>query len=312
MWKIGTPPEAVEWHPNLLQVQNPLATAPGRPDILCAGHVQLADGRVFTAGGNIDGQPATGGLFDTFIFDPVGAVSATNGPASACSFGWLGVPTDNGRLESPTRRMSHDRWYPTLTVLRDGRVLIAGGFSWIQGLERASEVDLATCQPGSLGCTCTNSPDEPCASNYRCMPDNICRSALLSTLLEVYDPVANTFDPLTGARFPINNFPVYPQMFLLPNGDVFYAGSEEAGNKAAAAGRFLTIDYDTTHIMGLEFKNRGVRGDRWLCRHVRAWQDPQDRWTATNRQWCQSGCQQPSGADRPLGPHRVRKLRLRP
>lgn len=59
VWKIGTDPDDVEWHPNLLRIQTPTG-ATGVPDMFCSGHVQLADGRIFAAGGNISGYVRVG------------------------------------------------------------------------------------------------------------------------------------------------------------------------------------------------------------------------------------------------------------
>lgn len=206
VWKIGTDPESIEWHPNLLSVDAPVF-GNSTPDMFCTGHAQLSDGRVFFAGGNLSGAPLDGGLVDTFVFDPVGAAAAVPGQEDLCSFGWQGAEQPDGFVTSTTPKMQHDRWYPTLTMLRDGRILIAGGYSRVAG-------------DGQIG------------------------GAARSRLLELYDPADNTVVPLSGAQFPVAQFPIYPQMFLLPNGDVFYAGSEDATNEATSHGRFLIIDYD--------------------------------------------------------------------
>lgn len=75
--------------------------------IYCSGQALLSDGRVLLAGGNLAEPPATGdafaGLTRTFLFDP-----------------W----TEQWTLGPD---MSHGRWYPTLTKLPSGDVLIASG-----------------------------------------------------------------------------------------------------------------------------------------------------------------------------------------
>ncbi|WP_205650594.1 galactose oxidase early set domain-containing protein [Actinoplanes solisilvae] len=83
---------------------------PTPADLFCAGHVQLADGRVLVMGGNKDYPAADGshgykGLRDSFIFDP-----ATN---------------------SYTRvnDMSAGSWYPSATVLGNGDVISLGGLN---------------------------------------------------------------------------------------------------------------------------------------------------------------------------------------
>jgi hypothetical protein len=76
-------------------------------DLFCAGHVTLRDGRIFSAGGHIATHV---GLPAGRIFDP-----ATGQ--------WTSTPD-----------MTYGRWYPTLTTLPDGRILVLAG-----------EVDCAGC-----------------------------------------------------------------------------------------------------------------------------------------------------------------------
>ena len=203
MWEIGSPEVTITWHPI------PFRTPEGQwPDVFCAGQVQLADGRLYLAGGNVTGSGTGGGLHDTFLFDPEAMEPAS---ATTCPFGWEIEPDANGVYsQNPVPRLTHDRWYPTLTVLRDGRVLISSGYS------RQT--------PDALG------------------------QASHTRMMEVYDPATNTMEQLDNpeALFPdaADKFPSYPHMFLLPNGDVFYAGSEEASNPQEAAGRILIPDYN--------------------------------------------------------------------
>ena len=76
-------------------------TSKNPPDnIFCAGHCVLPDGRVFVAGGHIDNFV---GIPDANIFN-----SSTNS--------W-----------SQVRSMAYGRWYPTATMLPDGRVLVVAG-----------------------------------------------------------------------------------------------------------------------------------------------------------------------------------------
>jgi Domain of unknown function (DUF1929)/Bacterial Ig domain len=70
-------------------------------DIFCSGHTTLADGRVVIAGGH--GFSGTIGINATSIFDSV-AKTWTAGPS-----------------------MSFPRWYPTLTRLGDGRLVVISG-----------------------------------------------------------------------------------------------------------------------------------------------------------------------------------------
>jgi hypothetical protein len=70
-------------------------------NIFCSGLAHLFDGRLFIAGGNKD--PALDGIRETHIFDP-----ATNT--------WSLGP-----------EMAAGRWYPTVTPLRNGEMLISSG-----------------------------------------------------------------------------------------------------------------------------------------------------------------------------------------
>src|SRR5260221_1682819 len=69
-------------------------------NIFCAGHCQLADGKLFVAGGHIAGHV---GLRDTNVFNPATRT-------------WTRVAP-----------MAVGRWYPTTTTLPDGRILVTSG-----------------------------------------------------------------------------------------------------------------------------------------------------------------------------------------
>jgi hypothetical protein len=73
-------------------------------DMFCNGMVTLPDGRVFINGGNLQYDPFHGQPRDA-VYDP-----ATN------------VFTD-------VQSMAHGRWYPTVTVLGDGRVMAFSGLN---------------------------------------------------------------------------------------------------------------------------------------------------------------------------------------
>ncbi len=72
--------------------------------MFCNGMVVLPDGRAFVNGGTVKQEPAFTGSTQSAFFDP-----ATNT--------FTNVP----------QNMAHGRWYPTVTVLGDGRVMAFSG-----------------------------------------------------------------------------------------------------------------------------------------------------------------------------------------
>jgi hypothetical protein len=71
-------------------------------ELFCAGHVNLADGRVFSAGGHLP-RAGESGIKSTYLYDA------------------------DANTWTRTGDMAYDRWYPTLTKLSDGRVAIISG-----------------------------------------------------------------------------------------------------------------------------------------------------------------------------------------
>jgi Concanavalin A-like lectin/glucanases superfamily/Galactose oxidase-like, Early set domain/Bacterial Ig domain len=131
-------------------------------NLFCAGHGLLPDGRMFVAGGHVS---AYAGISDGTIFD-----WQTNA--------W-----------SRTPNMARSRWYPTVTTLADGRLLVLSGDNVTRDV------------PGQTP-PFTNPSD---------------------TLPEVYDPAANAWTQLSGAQ---RRIPLYPFMFVLPDGRVVDAGPD--------------------------------------------------------------------------------------
>lgn len=84
-------------------LNRPSSAIPRPAPLFCAGQVQLADGRVLIAGGNLEAASPGFGLKILFLFDPT-------------TDSWVREPD-----------MARNRWYPTLTRMPDGRVAILGG-----------------------------------------------------------------------------------------------------------------------------------------------------------------------------------------
>jgi hypothetical protein len=80
--------------------------------LFCAGHTLMPDGRLMVAGGHY--QDAAG-IKATYFFDQNGA------------------PTQ-------AQPMAHGRWYPTLTVLSDGRVVSMAGRNHAGAVVRTPEI----------------------------------------------------------------------------------------------------------------------------------------------------------------------------
>jgi hypothetical protein len=129
-------------------------------DLFCAGQAPLPDGRVLVAGGHNGGYI---GIKNTTIFNP-----ATNT--------WTDV-----------QQMQYPRWYPTLTKLPDGRMLVVSG--------------------------ATNCPE--------CLNPNVAHPNI-ATVPEIFNPQTNTWTSLPSASL---NLPLYPHMYVLPDGRVFAAAS---------------------------------------------------------------------------------------
>ena len=79
---------------------NTFTAKPVGSNLFCSGHTMLSNGQLFVAGGHIsDGH----GLPDANIYDPKTGT-------------WITLPP-----------MSHGRWYPTVTELHNGQVLVVSG-----------------------------------------------------------------------------------------------------------------------------------------------------------------------------------------
>src|SRR5260221_6938472 len=86
--------------------QNFTALTTPVPDvnIFCAGNAHMPDGRLMVVGGT---DPGETGITSSVVYDPL------------------------ARTWTHTADMSQRRWYPTLTGLADGRMLVSSGSSYI-------------------------------------------------------------------------------------------------------------------------------------------------------------------------------------
>ena len=102
--------QAAVWDPE----SGSIVTQPVAWDMFCNGMVILPDGRVFINGGNLQ--------YDPFLGQPKNAVYNP----------MTGVFTN-------VKNMAHGRWYPTVTVLGDGRVMTFSGLRETGGTNTAVE-----------------------------------------------------------------------------------------------------------------------------------------------------------------------------
>ncbi|WP_156723313.1 glyoxal oxidase [Streptomyces apocyni] len=141
-------------------------------NIFCGGHAHLPDGRLLVAGGHVD--PSHQGLEDgqgVHLYDANGANGWSKGP-----------------------QMGVNRWYPTVTTMPDGRMLIAGGNR-------------------------TNPARRKSKDNAR---DGYWNS--FNNNYQVYDPASGSLTPLAQANELIDptllkqdeRLATYPNIFVLP------------------------------------------------------------------------------------------------
>ena len=154
--------------PNSQRIWNPtngtFVPVPYGANLFCSGHVLLPDGRLLIVGGNVQ---ADVGIKDATLFD-----SSTNTWSKAAD-------------------MSVARWYPTATVLGDGRVFVFSGDSIVDfGL--------------------------PYSPPYF-------KEASQNSLPSIYDPSTNTWTDLTASKLTT---PLYPFMFQLSDGRILDAGPD--------------------------------------------------------------------------------------
>ena len=155
--------------PNSQTIWNPATGAfvpvPDATNLFCSGHVLLPDGRLLVVGGNVQ---ADVGIKNATLFD-----SANNTWSKAAA-------------------MSVARWYPTATVLGNGKVFVFGGDSIVDnGLPFSGPTYF--------------------------------KEASQSSLPSIYDPATNTWQDLVSSRLTT---PLYPFLFQLSDGRILDAGPD--------------------------------------------------------------------------------------
>ena len=182
------------------------------PNLFCTGHAQMWDGRVFLAGGDVTGAPCGGGLRNAFIYDPRATDFGDQG-----NYGWVQAPD-----------MLVDRWYPTVTALPTGELLVTSGNSQdpnndgdtSDGGETTRIIELFDpFDPLGYGWQRTCSSDHGIVGATRCLTNQI---------TEPGSPPCSGGDTCNSVvpNFPEEEWPSYPLISVLPDGNVLYAGGE--------------------------------------------------------------------------------------
>jgi hypothetical protein len=203
--------ETERWDPETFASLGPAPDPPATDrsrNIFCAGQLQLADGRVLVAGGHAVWPAVNYRSTDWSlrIYDP-------GAPPSTSS--WSRLPD-----------MTEPRWYPTLLMLPDGRVLICSGSS----AGPYAPVDIN----GEILATVGWAGDTPS------LPPLIRFSGGTATSVDVFDPAANGI-----SRFPHADFldcwaDTYPHMALLPSGPGYDDGA------------ILVVERDNLHLFSYQ------------------------------------------------------------
>ena len=180
-------------------------------NLFCSGHAAMGDGSIVITGGHW-GRPSNGfgahvGLADANIFNPKNET-------------WSGP--DDG-----VASMADRRWYPTVTTLPDDSMLVTSGSN-------------RTCVGGS-------NPGTSCASDLDCEGGGECSEVQIIGLPEIFDSGLHSGLPNSSWTSLSNTadlgIPFYPLMFVLPDGNVFFAGSEfDQGNPTITSSDNRTLD----------------------------------------------------------------------
>jgi hypothetical protein len=212
---------------------------PRGTDLFCAGFTVLNDGRFFTAGGN---RGLEWGSLRTNIFDPK-TNTWTPGPG----------PT--------TPDMWRDRWYPTLTKLPNGEVMITGGTAEPDpGFEEGSLSDANNpCRTASGRCPQGLALGKPGGLSVGIKTQNA-RGTAFNNAFEIYSPDTGALRMLEATAADINSFEhYYPWWHIAPNGLAFLTGAgKQKGLLDWAQGQWRGIWESTSH--GIPYDAHRVYG----------------------------------------------------
>ena len=156
-------------------------------DMFCNGMSVLPDGRVLISGGNLQYDPFHGEP-RTAVFDPA-----------------TGLFTD-------VENMAHGRWYPTTTVLGDGRVMTFSGLNETGGTNLAVEIYT----PGSgWGPEAISSWTPPLYPRLHLMPNGSVAYSGSGRNARLFDPVTRTWGAVL-ATMNYGSSRTYGTSVLLP------------------------------------------------------------------------------------------------
>jgi uncharacterized membrane protein YphA (DoxX/SURF4 family) len=121
---------------------------------------------------------------------PDGRILVNGGHTAA----YVGIPgtvlfTPSTRTWTAVAPMTYARWYPTTIALPDGRILTVSG---------------------AINCPDCRTPGGPDAG--------------IADIPEIYNPVTNAWTQLNSAS---KNFPIYPHVFVLPDGKIIATSTQE-------------------------------------------------------------------------------------
>ncbi len=224
-------------------------TVSGQPkgtDLFCAGFTVLSDGRFFTAGGN---RGLEWGSLRTNLFDP-----KTN--------------TWNLGPGPITPDMWRDRWYPTVTKLPNGEVMISGGTAepdsaFVEGSSSDPNNPCRTpsgrCPEGlALGKTFSSIANAPGLSTG--IKTQNARGTAFNNAFEIYSPDSGSLRMLEATAADVQSFEhYYPWWHIAPNGLAFLAGAgKQKGLLDWQQGQWKGIWESTNH--GIPYDAHRVYG----------------------------------------------------